>query len=93
MKSILKAFIIATLAAIGFGAVCFILLPPMAKVYLWPGMYIGGIVARVIPSALIYAIAPDGGGPAFVLIAATCSIIFWACAFAGVYTAFKRISR
>jgi len=91
MKSILKSFIVATLGSVGFGAICLTMLPPMAKVYLWPGMYIGCIVASVIPSALIYAIVPDGGGPAFVLIAATCSIFFWACAIVGVHTAYKRI--
>ena len=81
---------VTALIAICFGAICLFLLPPMAKVYLWPGMYIGGAVAHIIPSQLIYALVPDGGGPAFVLIAATSSIFFWTCLFAGIYTAFKR---
>lgn len=81
---------VAALIAFGFGAICFFLLPPMAKVYLWPGMYIGSAAARIIPSQVIYALVPDGGGPAFVLIAATSSIIFWTCLFAGLYTAYKK---
>jgi hypothetical protein len=78
------------LIAIGFGAICLFLSPPMGKIYLWPGMYIGGAVARIIPSQLIYALVLDGGGPAFLLIAATSSIFFWACLFAGIYTAYKK---
>jgi hypothetical protein len=92
MKTILTPFIVVTLGAVCFGAVCLFLLPPIVKVYLWPGMHIGGVVARVIPSSLIYALVPDGSGSAFLLIATTCSIFFWACAFAGLYIAFKRIT-
>lgn len=67
------------------------LLPQMVMVYLWPGMYIGGAATRIIPSQLIYALVPDGGGPAFVLIAASSSIFFWTCLFAGLYTAYKKL--
>lgn len=77
--------------AVSFGAICLFLLPPTAKVYLWPGMHIGSVVARIIPSNLIYALVPDGGGPAFLLIAATSSIFFWTCLFVGIYSAYKKI--
>lgn len=93
LKSILKTLMVATLAAISFGAASLFLLPPMARVFLWPGMHIGAVVARAIPSQPVYTLIPDGGGPLFVLISATSSIVFWTCAFTGGYMAFKRLLR
>ncbi len=83
--------LVAALISIGFGAVSLFFLPLMVKIYLWPGMYIGGAATRIIPSHLIYALVSDGGGPAFVLIAASSSIFFWTCLFAGLYTAYKKL--
>ncbi|OGU17627.1 MAG: hypothetical protein A2076_09085 [Geobacteraceae bacterium GWC2_53_11] len=88
IKSILIQLLVAALISIAFGAVSLFLLPQMVKVYFWPGMYIAA--TPIIPSQLIYALVPDGGGPAFVLVAATCSIFFWTCLFAGLYTAYKK---
>ncbi|MCM0083044.1 hypothetical protein L4X63_15740 [Geomonas sp. Red32] len=93
VKSILVPLLFAFLGAVSLGAVCLFMLPPMVTVYLWPGVYIGGAVARVIPSALIYALVPDGGGPAFLLIATTCSIFFWTCIIAAIYISFKKLRK
>jgi hypothetical protein len=93
MKSLIKNVVAAVLISIGFGVVCLFLLPPMASIYLWPSMYIGSAVVRIIPSQVIYAVVPDGGGPAFVLIAAVCSVLFWTCTFAGIRAVLKKLAK
>jgi hypothetical protein len=87
----LKVVTISIISSISFGALCIFLVPPMVKIYLWPGMYIGYVAAKAIPSPVIYALVPEGGGPAFLLITATSSVIFWTCTIIGAYLIKRRL--
>jgi hypothetical protein len=92
MKPAFKIPIFAAFSSIGFGAISFLLSSPFVEFFLWPGMHFGSVATKVIPSQVIYAIVPEGGGPAFLLIVLITSILLWTCMFVGAYRIYRMIS-
>ena len=88
----LKSLTVGTVASLCLGGLVFILAPKTALVnaYLVPGVVIGGSLTRVIPTRLVYWIAPDGGPEAFLAVALTCAVIFWSLVFGVSYRYARR---
>lgn len=69
--------------SLAFGASAFMLAPKswIVSVYLWPGTIVGSALAKVVPSAWMYGIVPEGGAPAFLLLVLIGSFLSWGLLF------------
>jgi hypothetical protein len=58
--------------------------------YLQPGIVLGGLVSPLVPTAVVYWVAPEGGPYAFLLIALACAFFFWSTLLGGIHYFWRR---
>jgi uncharacterized membrane protein YraQ (UPF0718 family) len=57
----------------------------LVTAYLLPGVFVGGLLSRMIPSKFVYWIEPEGGPAAFLLLALLGSFAIWSTLFSALY--------
>jgi len=83
----IKSLLFGALIAAVIGILVFVPAPRThaATAYLMPGIAIGGALSVITPTKLVYWIDPDGGPPAFLVIAITWAFAFWTLVFGIVH--------
>ena len=61
-----------------------------AAVYLWPGNLAAPILGKIIPTAAVYWLVPEGGAPAYLLLILVGAFASWAALFTLVALAVHR---
>jgi hypothetical protein len=94
-KRVVKIVSVSALLVLGTGVAVFLPFPRSAAVtaVLSPGVPVAGFIGRFIPSSLLYAVVPEGGAPAFLLLVAIFAFCFWTAVASVVYFVWARYTR
>lgn len=93
--TIVRAGAAGLLGAVLLACAAFLLFPGswVSEFFLAPGLLLGAAIASLVPSGALYAVVPDGGGPAYVLLAAFCTLVFWASVIGFTFSCYIRRAR
>ena len=94
IKSLLGAIGVAVLGASVALVLAFLIWPAswVARVYIWPGQALMPVLGWALPDRLIYALVPDGGAPAALLVVLLGSSFTWGAAFLAIWTLARRVT-
>ena len=83
----IKSLLFGALLATVFGLLVFVLAPRTHAVtaYLVPGIAIAGALSFIVPTKVVYWLDPEGGPPAFLVIAIACAFGFWTLVFGMIH--------
>jgi disulfide bond formation protein DsbB len=87
----IKSLLFGALVAAVIGILVFVLAPRthVVTAYLVPGIAIGGALSFITPTKVVYWLDPDGGPPAFLIIAIGCAFGFWTLVFGMIHRRLK----
>jgi hypothetical protein len=83
MSSFLWYAFCGVISSAASGLLVFILAPKSraVSVYLWPGMHVAPLLARLVPIKIMSWVVPEGGPPAYLLLVLVGSFLSWAVLF------------
>jgi hypothetical protein len=78
--------VVGMLLALAVGAIVLVLASFIDAVgfYIAPAKILAPIIGPLIPSSMMYRLAPDGGAPAGILVIMICTLCFWTIVFTAV---------
>lgn len=95
VRGVIRSATTGALLAFLAGILVFVLGSQTAAVtaYLEPGVILGGFISPFVPSAVTYAVEPEGGPYAFLFIALVCAFFFWSALLGGIHYFWRRTKR
>jgi hypothetical protein len=86
VRGMFKTLATGALLAVIVGVLVFVVASRthVVTAYLLPGVAIAFVLSPVIPTKVVYWLDPEGGPPAFLMLAMTCAFLFWTLVFAGI---------
>jgi hypothetical protein len=64
-----------------------------ATTYLWPGPNVAPLLSKIIPTAVVYRLVPDGGAPAFLMLILVGAFVSWTVLFVFITLVARRAWR